>query len=202
MKTIKKINKSLLNIYEKIAIKRLRYEGYEAVEKLDRTYKDIKAPDFLFIGANGVTFVCEVKCIAKTPYRKHPVIKDVSYELDSKKIVEQILSEVDIKFKGLIGKMPQWAKLPYIFVVFNGDWLWDGFGFMDNDVYRHFPNISAVFRLKKFDPKQREWEGLSLKDLEEYIKTNVNIRSREKFKWQVILNKCANNPIKKMVFKC
>ncbi len=186
--------------FEEITIKRMKSYGFRVIEKLDDKYKDIKSPDFLFTNDKGYKFISEIKYITKFP-RKESVLKYngkiISYGLDSQTVVEQILEEVNGKWKGLLSKDTKYSKIPYIFVVFNAEWLWDRFGFRNDDIYRNFLNISAIFREVKNDPRKDEWINLSLDDHEKYIiQDNGRSRFREVSKMQVIINKYADNKVK------
>lgn len=154
---------------------------------------------------NGYRIIVEVKKFLRFPRKTGKIIGNrgeiLAYRLDEETTVRQQLNEVNRKYSEIISKHPMLANLPYVFIVFEEGWFWDYHGFLNNEIYKDYPNISAVMRLVKSDPKQDEWQRLSLEDLRLYIENDGGkSRSRSQYSWQVVLNCSATISLKPTEF--
>lgn len=167
-------------------LKRIIAVKCEKPKKLDDIYKEFCCPDYLFSLKGYQGFIAEMKFVGKSAKKERKVLN--SYVIDSEKPLCDLLREVNQKFNSFVKHEPEYQDYPYIFCVEFNSPLEKAI----SKTLRKFPNISAVFVLKRADPKKSDYDKKGLLELEKYVRRssreNPYYYSREKYKWEIYPN--------------
>ncbi len=177
--------------------KRFKKENFKVI-KTDTSSK-YKAPDFKLIKSKPVALV-EVKQGFKKGEILSRIAETGATQFDSTPAVSDYFRNASQKFYEYTQNNQTDKKLPYILVFISPFFIREQL-FWNDEPYKRYSSISAVFIPKRVHPLDYKAEEMTLEELEDLIiKQNSLFTSQISIKWDIIKNPYAVNKLNLNIF--